>query len=104
MFFFISYFTVSVTPPINTPESSNDFVILIISFISSFQINKVNPFPALTPPFPLIFLSNLFIAFEAKLLTNPGKLSLAKRIAKSVSVFFLNYLINNQKVLLIELI
>ena len=25
-------------------------------------------------PFPLIFLSNLFIAFEVELLTNPGKL------------------------------
>ena len=45
-------------------------------------MNKVNPFPVLTAPFPLIFLSNLFIAFEAKLLTNPGKLSLAKGIAR----------------------
>ena len=50
-------------------------MILIISCISAFEINKVNPFPALTAPFPLILLSNLFIAFEAKLLTNPGKLS-----------------------------
>ena len=41
-------------------------------------MNKVSPFPALIAPFPLIFLSNLFIAFEAKLLTNPGKLSLGK--------------------------
>ena len=41
-------------------------------------MNKVNPFPALIAPFPLIFLSNLFVAFEAKLLTNPGKLSLGK--------------------------
>ena len=40
-------------------------------------MSKVNPFPALTSPFPLIFLSNLFIAFEVKLLTYPGKLSLA---------------------------
>ena len=52
------------------------------------EINKVNPFPALTAPFPLIFLSNLFIAFEIKLLTNPGKLSLAKGIAMFVSAFF----------------
>ena len=37
--FFISCFTVSVTPSINTPESS-DFVILIISFTSLFKINK----------------------------------------------------------------
>ena len=63
-------------------------MILIISFISSFKVNTVNPFPACTAPFPLIFLSNLFIAFEAKLLTNPGKLSLAKGIARSVSAFF----------------
>ena len=49
----------------------------MISFISSFKINKVNRFPALTAPFPLIFLSKLLIAFEAKLFTNPGKLSLA---------------------------
>ena len=63
-------------------------MILTISFISSFDINKVNHFPALTAPFPPIFLSNLFIAFEVKLLTNKGKLSLAKGIATSVSAFF----------------
>ena len=73
--FFFSCFTVLVTPSVNTPKSYSDFTILIISCISSFEINKVNPFPALTAPFPLILLSNLFIAFEAKLLTNPGKLS-----------------------------
>ena len=87
-YFFVSCFNVSVTPSINTPESSNDFMVLIISFISSLEINKVNPFPALTAHFPLIFLSNLFIAFEIKLLTNPGKLSLAKGIAIFVSAFF----------------
>ena len=59
-------------------------------FISSFEINKVNPFPALTAPFSLIFLSKLFIALEIKLLTNPGELSLAKGIAIFVSVFFPN--------------
>ena len=32
-----SSFTVSVTPSINTPESSNDFIIVII-FIFSFEI------------------------------------------------------------------
>ena len=63
-------------------------MILIISFISSFEINKVNPFPTLTVPFPLIFLSNLLIALEVKLLTNPGKLSLDKGIATFVSAFF----------------
>ena len=76
-----------VTPSINTPECSNDFIILIISFISLFKINKVNPFPALTAPFPLTFLSNLFYAFESKLPTNPGKLSLAKEIAMFVCAF-----------------
>ena len=54
-------------------------MILIKSFISSFKINKVrNHFPAMAALFSLTFLSNLFIAFKAKLLTNPGKLSLAK--------------------------
>ena len=59
----------------------------MVSFLSSFKINKVNPFPA----FPIIFLSNLYIVFEVKLLTNPGKckLSLPKVIAMFVSAFFL---------------
>ena len=48
-------------------------------------MNKVNPYPALTAPLPLIFLSNLFIAFEAKFLTDAGKVSLTKGI-------YLNYL------------
>ena len=87
LLFFLS-FNASVTPSINTPRSSNDFMILIISFISSFEINKVNPFPAFTAPFPLIFLSILFIAFEVKLLTNPGKFSLVKEIAMFVSALF----------------
>ena len=86
--FFISSFNVSVTPSINTSESYNDFIIFMISFISSFKINKVNPSPALTAPFPLIFLSNLFIAIEVKLLANPGKLSLVEEIATFVSDFF----------------
>ena len=76
-----------LTPSINTPESSNDFIIFII-FISAFEINKLNPFSALTAPFPLIFLSNLYIAFEVNLLTNPGKLSVAKGIAIFLSAFF----------------
>ena len=63
-------------------------MILIISFIFSVEINKVNPFPGLAAPFPSIFLSNLCIAFEVKLLTNPGKLSLARGIAMFASVFF----------------
>ena len=63
-------------------------MILVISFISSFERNKVNPFPALTAPFPLIFLLNSFIVFEVKFYTNPGKLSLAKGKAMHVSAFF----------------
>ena len=49
---------------------------------------KVNPFPTPTAPFLLIFVSNLFITFEVKLLINPGKLSLIKEIAMFVSAFF----------------
>ena len=84
-FFFISCFIVSIMLSINTFESSNDYIILIISFISSFKLSKVNPFPALTASFPLISISNLFIAFESKLLTNSGKLSLAKEEATFAS-------------------
>ena len=43
-------------------------MILIISFISPFEINKVNPFPPLTTPFPFIFLSHLYTVFESVLL------------------------------------
>ena len=101
--FFISFFTVSVTPSSNTMESSNGFIIFIVSFISLIEINKVNPFPSLTTHFPLIFLSNVFIALEVKLLINPGKLSLAKGIATFASAFFLNKLTKNQKICLIEI-
>ena len=86
--FYVSCFTVSVIPSINTPGCSNDIMMSIISFKSSFEINKANPFPALTTSFSLIFLSNLFIALEVKLLTNPGKLSLAKEIATFICTFF----------------
>ena len=47
---------------VNTPKSTKDFMILI-SLISSFKINQVNPFPVLTAHFPLIFPSYLFIVF-----------------------------------------
>ena len=73
---------------INTPESSNHFTISIISFISFFELNEANLFPALAAPFPPIFLSKLFIGFEVKLLTNPGKSFLAKRTAIFVSAVF----------------
>ena len=55
-------------------------------------MNKVSIIPALTAPFPLVYLSNLFIAFEAKLVTNPGKLSLVKGIARTAISFCLSYL------------
>ena len=71
-------FTVSVTPSINVPDSSNGFIVLTLLSISSFELNKVNYFPILTVPFSLIFLSKLFISFEVKLFTNPGTLSLTK--------------------------
>ena len=49
--------------------------------------NEINTFRAPTVLFPLIFLANLFIAFDAKLLTNRGNLSLCKRKATFVSAF-----------------
>ena len=86
MVFFVSCITVSVIASKNTPESSRYFMILIISFMSSFKLSKVNSFPALTALFGLIFLlslSNTFeVLFEAKVLTIPGKLPVAKGLAR----------------------
>ena len=100
--FFFSCFTTSVTPSINTPKSSTDFTALIISLISSYEINKVNTFPAVAASFPLVLLSNLFIefetAFEVILLTNASNLSPANGIARAVTTFFiLIYLIRTKK-------
>ena len=53
----------------------------------SFERNKVSFFSTLTATFRLISLSSLFIALEVKLLTNPGKLSLAKWIAIFANAF-----------------
>ena len=100
--FFSSSFTGSVTASINTLECSNDFFILIILFISSSEINLVNPFLALTTPFPLVFFI-LFIVFEVKFLTNLEQLSLAKGIVTFVSVFFQNLLNKNRKIHRIDL-
>ena len=65
-------------------------------------MNKVNPFPALTAPSPLILLLNSFIAFEvafeAIFLTNPRNLSPAKVIVKFVTTFYLLYLTRNQEI------
>ena len=55
---FISCFTISVAPLVNRPNFSSDSTILIMSSVSSFEIKKVKLFPALTTPFPLIFLSS----------------------------------------------
>ena len=60
-------------------------------------MNKVNPFPALTAPFPLILLSNLFIGLEVKLLTNPGKLPPAKELEYLLELSSLNYLTKTKR-------
>ena len=57
-YFFVSCFTISVAPSINRPESSGHFTILIISSISSYEMNNVNPFPALTAPFSFKFIQH----------------------------------------------
>ena len=66
--FFISGFTVSVTPSLSTPDFSCNSEILIILSISLFKMNKVNPFLAFTnfspTAFQRIFLSELFITDE----------------------------------------
>ena len=45
-------------------------MILIISFPFLFEIQKENPFPDLAALFSVVFISNFFIEFEDKLLTN----------------------------------
>ena len=54
----------------------------LVTFISLFEINKVNPFSALTTPFPLIFLSNLANIDEAVLVANLAQTSSAKGAPK----------------------
>ena len=58
--FFSLCFTVSVASSIHRPDSSSDSTILKISSTSSFEMNKVNLFPALTAPAPFTFLLNFF--------------------------------------------
>ena len=60
-------------------------------------------FLALKAAFRLIFLSNLFIAFEAILRINLGQSSPSKEISTFFSVNYLNYLSKNQKIQQIEL-
>ena len=87
--FFISCFTVSVTPSINTSAFSSYFMILIILSISSIEINKVNTFPALTvlapTLLPRIFLSILSVTDEVAVVAYCGKIFLAKRTAIFIS-------------------
>ena len=59
---------------------------LIIPSISSFKVIKINSFHVLTALFPIVFLSNLYTAFEGKLFTSPGKLYLAKGIVASTNL------------------
>ena len=84
LIFFYLCFTVPVVPSINTNDLSSDSTILIISFIFSFETNKVNPFPALTVPHP----SN---TDEVALGANLNKKSLAKGATWCNNPFFLNY-------------
>ena len=55
--------------------------------MSSFKMNKVNPFLAHTALFPLIFLSYFSKVDEVVLFANLGKTSLAKGTARSHNAF-----------------
>ena len=85
--FFRSCSVVSEVLSINRPESFSDFIILIISSISSFEMSKVNPFSALTAPCLLIFLSNVSNADEVALVDSLGKTFLAKETTMPVNAF-----------------
>ena len=77
-----------------TFERSNDFPTLITTSVYSFEMNNVNSFPALRISFPLILFPNLLIllksAFEAILLTNPGKSLLEKETPRIFITFLPN--------------
>ena len=80
-------------------------MILIIASTSSFIMNQRNPFPGLTAPCPLIFLSSLSIIGKSALVTNLGKTSLTKGTANFVSLFvslFLIYLSYYQEIHLLK--
>ena len=55
--------------------------------MSSFEINKVNTFPALTGHCLVIFLSNLPNTEENALVANLDKKSLANGASRSISAF-----------------
>ena len=76
------------------------FILIEKKIIHIFIRNgQVNPFPTLKAPSPL---SNLFIAFEANLLTNLDKLFLDKGIARCYYFFYLNYLIYYEEIHMIK--
>ena len=75
-----------MTSSVKTFGTSGDFMILIISFKPSFEMNT-NAGHALASLFPFMFLWHLITAFEVIFLANPGKLSLANRITTFVSTF-----------------
>ena len=77
---FTSFWTVLVTPFINKPESSRDFIILIILWISSFGIISV------VFPDPNIFLCILASAADA--VVNPK--GIKTLLANVLITFFIN--------------
>ena len=85
--FCISNVTVSVAPSISKPNFCSNSAHLLLWCSSSFEINKVNPFSALTASYPLIFLSNLSNTDEFALDANLGKTPLAKGRASYNNVF-----------------
>ena len=84
---FTSCSAVSVASSINRTDFSIDSTILIMSYISSFQVNIVDPFPALTAPFPLIYLSYISNIDKIAFVANVGKKCLPKRITRSNNTF-----------------
>ena len=83
---FISCFSVSVAISIIRPDFSSDLTILIISSLSSFEMNKENLLPALTTPHPVF--SSLSKTEKDALVAYLGKMPLAKRRLRSINVFF----------------
>ena len=59
--FFISCFTVSVAPSSNRPDFYSGSRFLMIFSISSFEMNIVDLFPALTAPCPLFFFFQIYL-------------------------------------------
>ena len=78
-----------------TFEPSNDFPTLITTSVYSFEMNNVNSFPAIRISFRLILFPNLLIlhksAFEAILLSNPGKSLLEKETPRIFIAFLPNW-------------